>query len=254
MSVLQHTRVLLVLLFFCALALGIKGREFVNDMTSDKEADVVTYEQTELDPVKFDLGFPDKILASIEPAAEAESEAASEPMPEAELEEAKDDESMLGDAPEVESKEWRDAMDAELEYSGIQSELFEDLTERRKDLEKKEKALAMKDALLKAAERELDQKYAELEALKSEIEVLLVKQTEEEEARISRLVKIYEGMKAKDAARIFNTLETDVLLSVLSRMSERKSAPVIASMNPDRARSVTILLAEQKRLPDLSSQ
>ena len=61
-------------------------------------------------------------------------------------------------------------------------------------------------------------------------------------------------MKAKDAARIFNTLSIDVLLEVLSGMSERKTAPILASMETERARQVTILLSEQKKLPSLPVQ
>ena len=61
-------------------------------------------------------------------------------------------------------------------------------------------------------------------------------------------------MKAKDAANIFNTLDMDILISVMGRMSERKLAPILAEMNPDRARSVTIFLAEQKSLPTLPNQ
>ena len=56
-----------------------------------------------------------------------------------------------------------------------------------------------------------------------EIQDLLKQQSEEEKARIASLVKIYEGMKPKDAARIFNTLDTDILLDVVGKMSERKS-------------------------------
>ena len=59
-------------------------------------------------------------------------------------------------------------------------------------------------------------------------------------------------MKAKDAARIFNTLDVDVLLNVISRMSERKSAPILAEMDADRARTVTILLAQQRQVPGMS--
>ena len=61
-------------------------------------------------------------------------------------------------------------------------------------------------------------------------------------------------MKAKDAANIFNTLDMDILISVMGRMSERKLAPILAEMNPDRARSVTIFLAEQKSQPTLPNQ
>jgi flagellar motility protein MotE (MotC chaperone) len=58
-------------------------------------------------------------------------------------------------------------------------------------------------------------------------------------------------MKPKEAARIFDTLEMDVLLSVIGKMNERKMSPILASMDPDKAREVTIKLAEQRKLPSL---
>jgi flagellar motility protein MotE (MotC chaperone) len=149
---------------------------------------------------------------------------------------------------------WQDSYDEDIEYSEVKAELYQDLSNRRQELDKRERELGTREALLKAAERELDQKLRELNIVKDEITLLLQEQSEEERKRIQSLVKIYEGMKAKDAARIFNTLDMDVLLNVISRMSERKSAPILAEMNPERARSVTILLAEQKQLPVLSSQ
>ena len=130
-------------------------------------------------------------------------------------------------------------------------ELFSDLAKRRKDIEAREKELVMREALLKAAQAELEQKTNELNTIKVDIENLLKQQTEQEDKRIASLVKIYEGMKAKDAAKIFNDLDMDVLLQVLTNMSERKSAPIIAAMNADKARDVTILLAEKNKLPDL---
>ncbi len=151
-----------------------------------------------------------------------------------------------------ESVDWRDAADTDLELSEVRMELFQDLTARRKKIEERERELSVREALLKAAEQELSQKYDELVSLRTEIKDLLVVQTEEEEKRTASLVKIYEGMKPKDAARIFNTLDLDVLLNVVSKMSERKSAPILASMEPERARTVTIMLMEQKSLPTLS--
>lgn len=254
MSILQHTRLLVVLLFFCALAFGLRSREIVEHFTGGSSATPQEELAQDTSPVAV-------TFAQIEPAQgeedkpEAKTTKKDSVSEENKAEEKEEEQGDLGEAPPAPAPtQWTDAQDEAFENSGVQAELFEDLSQRRKDIEKKEKELAMRDALLKAAELELEQKFGELESLKSEIEVLLKKQSEEEEARINSLVKIYEGMKAKDAARIFNTLETEVLLSVLGRMSERKSAPIIAAMEPDRARSVTILLAEQKSLPNLSSQ
>ncbi len=151
----------------------------------------------------------------------------------------------------VKTPKWRDASDADTDVAAIKFELFKDLAKRRKQLDKQEKDLKVREALLKAAEHELDRKYQELEKLRGEIEALLKKQSDEENQRINSLVKIYEGMKPKDAARIFDTLDLDVLISVISKMSERKVSPILAAMNPERVRTVTIMLAEQKTLPTL---
>lgn len=148
---------------------------------------------------------------------------------------------------------WSDASDVDIDYSNVRKELYNDLLARRQQLDEKEKMLAQREALVDAGEKEIGKKYDELIALRNEIQELLKKQTAEEEARITSLVKIYEGMKAKDSARIFNTLDMDILLSVVGKMSERKSAPIIAEMDAERARALTTMLAEQKKLPELPS-
>ena len=166
-----------------------------------------------------------------------------------------------GGTPHVEAEDtdadisrWTDADDTDLELPELRVEMFKELISRREDLNKRQRILQQREALLRAAEQELERKYEELTQLRTEIGALLEKQSEEELARINSLVKTYEGMKAKDAARIFNTLSIDVLIEVMSGMSERKTAPILAEMDTDRARQVTILLAEQKKLPSLPVQ
>jgi len=146
---------------------------------------------------------------------------------------------------------WRDANDSDLGYTKIKTEFFNELAMRNKALDTREKELHTKEAMLQAAELELRRKYQEMEKLRQQIENLLEEQSEAEKKQIESLVKIYEGMKPKSAASIFNTLDLDVLVSVLSNMSERKLSPILALMNPERARTVTIILAQQKKLPEL---
>lgn len=134
-------------------------------------------------------------------------------------------------------------------FSAAEVQVLQSLAKRRDDLDRREKSLAEREALLSAAEQEVDHKIAELNKLKSELESLLGQQQKEQDDRIDSLVKIYEGMKPKEAATIFNTLDMDVLLPVISRMNERKSGPILASMDPEKARIVTIRLAQQRELP-----
>jgi len=56
-------------------------------------------------------------------------------------------------------------------------------------------------------------------------------------------------MKPKDAARVFDTLDMPILLDVLQRMKERLAAPILANMDPERAKSVTVELAQRRQLP-----
>lgn len=155
------------------------------------------------------------------------------------------------DEPQRFRPRWVDATDSDMEFTDVKIEMFQDLATRRKALEQKEKELATREALLSAAEQELDRKFQELAVIRSDIENLLERQSEQEKERIKSLVSIYEGMKAQQAARIFDTLDLDILVTVLSQMTERKVSPILAAMNPERARTVTIMLAEQKQLPSL---
>ncbi len=134
-------------------------------------------------------------------------------------------------------------------YSASEVEVLQSLSKRRDELDKRERLIGDREALLTAAGQEVDHKIAELNRLKGEIEALLGKQQKMEEERLTSLVKIYEGMKPKEAATIFNTLDLDVLLEVISRMNERKSSPILAAMEPDKARIVTIRLSEKEKLP-----
>ncbi|MFH1158855.1 MAG: flagellar protein FlbB [Pseudomonadota bacterium] len=139
----------------------------------------------------------------------------------------------------------------ERSYSAAELEVLQSLSLRRDELDKREKKMGEQEALLRAAEGEVDRKVAELNKIRSELEDLLNRQQNIQDERISSLVKIYENMKPQLAARIFDTLEMEVMLSVISKMSERKSSPILANMDPEKARQVTIQLAEQRKLPGL---
>ena len=141
------------------------------------------------------------------------------------------------------------SMAGQRSFNASEIEVLQSLARRREELDKREQALSAREALLTAAEQEVDRKITELNKLRGELEALLGKQEKMDEERIASLVKIYENMKPKEAADIFNTLDMDILLAVVSRMAERKSSPILASMNTERARLLTIKLAEMRKLP-----
>ncbi len=128
-------------------------------------------------------------------------------------------------------------------------DLLQMLAKRREVIEQRAAGLKQRETLLEAAEKRIDEKIAKLEVLQKAIEDLLIRRDEQEEAQLTSLVKIYENMKPKDAARIFEELDMAVLLDVIERMKERKTAPILAQMNPRRAKAITLELAQRRGLP-----
>jgi flagellar motility protein MotE (MotC chaperone) len=125
-----------------------------------------------------------------------------------------------------------------------------ELRQRRQDLDARETALAARESLLTATEQKLAARVAELQVLQKKLEALDATRQERENASWMGLVKVYEVMKPRDAATIFNDLETPVLLQVVDRMKEAKAAPVLAAMQPDKARDLTAKLAQMRTRRD----
>lgn len=248
MKWMNRLRIMPLLVVVAALSFGVRFGEFVTGVSTMPGTANAQEEVAPAEPAQ-PVGNLEDVLAE---TAQGEGDKPPEIPPAPEVNEPNTDPMTKPDMEGGEEINWRDAEDSQLEGSEVRMELFKDLSARRKDLQTKERELSVREALLKATEQEINQKYNELVSLRSEIQELLKQQTEEEKARAASLVKIYEGMKPKDAARIFNTLDLDILLGVVSKMSERKTAPIIASMSPERARTLTIMLMEQKSLPTLS--
>ncbi len=135
------------------------------------------------------------------------------------------------------------------DLSDEEIEVLQQLVARREELERRAHEMDQQAALLEAAEGRIEDKIKELEALQAIIEGLLIKHDEQEEAQLQSLVKIYSNMKPKEAARIFEELDMVVLLDVIGRMKERKSAPILAKMNPAKAKAITLELAQRRELP-----
>ena len=135
-------------------------------------------------------------------------------------------------------------------FTPAEVEVLQSLAERRRQLDLRGREIEAQEALLKAAERRVQEKIAELKKLEATIGGLIRQHDEQSEEQLKSLVKVYENMKPKDAARIFEELEMAVLLDVVERMKEAKIAPILASMDPGKAKSVTVELATRRKLPE----
>ncbi|GAA4251520.1 hypothetical protein GBZ26_14220 [Azospirillum formosense] len=128
-------------------------------------------------------------------------------------------------------------------------ELLQHFAERRAEIERRTKDLEQREALLTAAEKRIDQKVQEMEKVRTDIQKLMRQGDEKQTAQLESLVKIYETMKPKEAARIFEELDMPVLLGVVEKMKETKTAPILAAMDPLKAKELTSALIERRGVP-----
>ncbi len=138
-----------------------------------------------------------------------------------------------------------------IEISSPERALLQDLRKRREQLDAREHALEERNSVLEATEERLQTKISHLTELQASLGQLDVARKQRQDANWGGLVKIYESMKPRDAAGIFDVLDMHVLLEVLDRMNERKAAAVLAAMQPERARLATQMLAQKRLRQDL---
>jgi flagellar motility protein MotE (MotC chaperone) len=140
-----------------------------------------------------------------------------------------------------------------LDLTDAEFGLLQSLAQRHEDLERqardREQALDLREGLLKAAEKRLDDKIAKLGELQASLDALLKKYDSKTDAQLQSLVKTYEAMKPRDAARIWDELDMSVLIQLVEHMREQKAAPILAAMNPDTAKRVTDELIHRRQLP-----
>ena len=166
------------------------------------------------------------------------------------------------DAPAVEGAEHADAAAAPAqtqcapatlaEMAGLSHEevqVLQALSARREALDARGEAMGTQDALMLAAEQRLNERVAELRQLETTVNDLLGQLDEAQEQRLASLVDVYQRMRAKDAATVFDGLDDAVLVQVASRMRQANLAEIMGRMDPVRARQLTTMLADRARPP-----
>jgi flagellar motility protein MotE (MotC chaperone) len=111
--------------------------------------------------------------------------------------------------------------------------VLESLAQRRQELEARAREIDVRDSLLKAAEKRIEQRLQELKELEARVNGAVSKKDEEEAGKFKSLVGMYENMKAKDAAKVFDRLNMRVLVELVNAMNPRRMADILAQMTPE---------------------
>ena len=131
------------------------------------------------------------------------------------------------------------------------------LEDKKNLIEKSQKEMDQERKELERYEEQIDEKLAALESLKQQINgdmaLLEEKKTQKEaekeaayEAKIGRLVKMYAGMKPKNAALIVDKMTLDVAQEIFLRMREASAAQILAFVDSGKAAKISERLAYKK--------
>ena len=123
--------------------------------------------------------------------------------------------------------------------------ILERLSQRRQELQQRDQDIELREQLLQQAEERLE---ARLQGLRdgrrpAAVEAALANEAARE--GLKNLVVMYETMRPKEAARVFDRLGLDILVPVVLEMNPRKMAEVLAVMSPEAAERLTVALARR---------
>jgi len=138
--------------------------------------------------------------------------------------------------------------------SASEVDVVNSLARRRRELDARDAQLSTQANMIAAAEARVDAKINQLKQLQAQINGLVAQRDEAQKTQIASLVKAYSTMKAKDAARIFDNLPDAVLVPVAHEMKSDVLAQVLANMNAESAKSLTVKLADRLTLPQTNDK
>jgi flagellar motility protein MotE (MotC chaperone) len=139
------------------------------------------------------------------------------------------------------------------QVSPAERAILERLQSRRQELEARAREIDIRESLLKAAEKRIEGRVDELKGVEAGIKTANDQKSEVDAARFKGIVTMYENMKPKDAAKIFDRLEMPVLFEIASQIAPRKMSDILGLMQPEAAERLTVELARRASGGDRSA-
>lgn len=134
---------------------------------------------------------------------------------------------------------------AKPQMSAGERAVLESLQQRRQELETRAREIEVRDSLLRAAEKRIEQRLQEIKDIETRNTGAAAEKKEAEAAKFKNLVSMYENMKAKDAAKIFDRLNLSILVEVADAMNPRRMSDILGLMDTAAAEKLTVELANR---------
>ena len=117
------------------------------------------------------------------------------------------------------------------------------IQEKNQSLRQKEDLIASQELALALSHQAVDKKLAELKQAEDNLlQAISISQTAAQ-SDIQNLTSVYASMKPKQAARLFEEMDSEFASGFLGLMPPENAAEILAGLSPQKAYAISILLA-----------
>ncbi|MEN8837455.1 MAG: hypothetical protein ABF243_09135 [Celeribacter marinus] len=117
------------------------------------------------------------------------------------------------------------------------------LRQREDSVAQKELEIEEKLAVVDVARVEIEESFKALEIAESRLAATMAVSNTAAEDDLARLTSVYESMKSKDAAALFQAMAPDFAAGFLGRMRADAAGEIMAGLPPEFAYTVSVILA-----------
>lgn len=112
-------------------------------------------------------------------------------------------------------------------------------------LAKREDEMKEKESAFKAIRLRLDKQSLAINAAKASLDDNILKRTEQAQKDLSHLTQMYQSMKPKQAAKIFNEMDVNFAAGFLREMKGAHAGLILSNMNTKKAYRISLVLASR---------
>jgi flagellar motility protein MotE (MotC chaperone) len=109
------------------------------------------------------------------------------------------------------------------------------LSERKKQLDQREEDLNKLSAEIAKQKGEIEEKLLKLEETRQKISTALEEKIKADDGKVETLVQMYSNMKPQQAAKVFETLDEDLVIEILGRMKKKNAADILNLIKAEKA-------------------
>jgi flagellar motility protein MotE (MotC chaperone) len=123
------------------------------------------------------------------------------------------------------------------------SALLNAIRRREERVVEKEMKQELRSKALKVAQHEIERRIEALELAEQRLRATLAQADTAAEDDVARLTTVYENMKSKDSAALFEAMEPSFAAGFLGRMRPDAAAGIMAGLKPETAYTISVILA-----------